>query len=144
MSGHGGKRKGAGRKPALPLHQRLLIGAECEQKWIALAQRKAIEKYKRTPRGRRISDIQAGAHQISLQFRRKNHPRLEEISDDIDFEVGNRGRYISLPVCRPRSGDRATIIKEVARQCCAEFGRLFTDRFIDECWREYRRRLPRS
>lgn len=126
----GGKRKGAGRKPAIPSGSWLdfEIGAEAEKRWQEQSAKEAAVRLSETP-------LQEAAAALSSKLGRRLTP------DERRAVFGRKGRlYLSASrkgAWRHRRpyGLRLHIIGELAR----EFS--LSERMIERIWKQYRKFL---
>jgi hypothetical protein len=158
MSGHGGARKGAGRKPTEPsLSERLVIGARCEEIREAAAM-KAVHAKADMKTPQRVRDLQqlirerrteraaairqrqaAGASSATIkalrdEFRRYEKHALARIQKEITPILDRKGRFVK--------GSAKTMTREeVQRQVAKEYrdaGRpQITARRVKAYWTEY-------
>jgi hypothetical protein len=144
---HGGKRAGAGRKPALSFFQEIAVGGECERLWLALADRKALAQHDRQIRALGIRDEQGRLNRIPLPLRKMPQEEkrgdgltvsetLAEVSQEIDIALA-AGRLVSIPLKRPRSS-HAKIIARVIEWCVQNYSIKITTRRTEHCWKKFR------
>jgi hypothetical protein len=140
----GGARLGAGRKGLSP-EEKLDIGRECQRRWDELAKRLAMEQWEALPTTQRIMAAQARTQMIPVRLRgkplRPTRETLEDVHEDIDAELGNASRLVTIPIKRPY-GARPQIMKEVAAWAQKLFGLQVTSSQVRESWKvwsEFRR-----
>lgn len=139
----GGKRSGAGRKRKLSEELQRLIGAECENRWLAAVTPRVhqclSDKIKKLADAewREINDVRDtwGPHSTGTK------ERLEEIRDALD-EIRDQGPLRDVHVRTPEVG-RDAIICDVTKH----FNQLWrltgvdmqiTPSTVDRCWKAFR------
>ena len=142
---HGGKRKGAGRKPKWDLLFKLRVGQDCESLFRQeeeLAKKKAIDEHFSTETD--IKNVWDKAHKIPIP-RRSNWLKSEDGDQhisDIEEEletlrattanISPASRLLKIPTKPPR-GSRLRIISEIAEKYS------LSAKQVDNLWQEYRR-----
>src|SRR5262245_55792330 len=159
MTGHGGKRQGAGRPRGrkLPARKRHHIGSLCEEAHEAEKARRtklaiirskeyrpdmraALAKLKRERR-RKIPYLK----KLPLLIRRREAERyernLEKLSAEVD-RIGGRGkkgtfsRAFSVPTPRPKGQTGTSIRNAIIQRIAMETGQ--SHEMVRRCWIEYR------
>jgi hypothetical protein len=138
--GHGGKRKGAGRKPKIAsIFERWRVGGLCEDQWRIKALEQAIESPEQREAHAAVERLDQRRQRFLIigsdgKRRLTKEPwDLKGLSADVD-KIGRWHRRI---IYRPR-GCRDEIIAKVAEQTG------YPRRMVQRCWVEYRAMLKRT
>ena len=144
-NGHGGKRKGAGRKPNLTLHQEIVIGQTCER----LLESAALRAFNRRKR-----DLFENQTELSYHWKSVNKLTLDRrgeliktellqfYEDNIEAELKLFQPYKAMDQKAPRllriskrppKGSRGKVIARASK-----IFKLKTSQ-IDNIWQKYRR-----
>ena len=142
---HGGKRKGAGRKPKWDLLFKLRVGQDCESLFRQeeeLAKKKAIDEHFSTET--EIKNVWDKVHKIPIP-RRSNWLKSEagdqhisDIEEELETlrattaNISPASRLLKIPTKPPR-GSRLRIISEIAEKYS------LSAKQVDNLWQEYRR-----
>ena len=142
---HGGKRKGAGRKPKWDLLFKLRVGQDCESLFRQeeeLAKKKAIDEHFSTETD--IKNVWDKVHKIPIP-RRSNWLKSEagdqhisDIEEELETlrattaNISPASRLLKIPTKPPR-GSRLRIISEIAEKYS------LSAKQVDNLWQEYRR-----
>jgi len=133
----GGRRPGAGRKPALDWLETLPVGAECQSRW-----REIIE-------GRLNAEIEThfakSDYHDAVARVRASRGKDEEALEDVEYsrrEMAGMSpedphlapRLVTFGVQRPYAA-RARIIREVAAWASDRFGRPISTRSVERAWK---------
>ena len=132
----------AGRKQVLSLRQRIVVGAECERLWRKLAEESAWARYENQPETIALRTEQR-ADLIPVGLRRRSQESLAEIKADIEDALDGRGRFVSIPIKRPK-GRRALVIKKAIGWCRRKYRIDITARRAEACWKEYRQFVSKN
>lgn len=142
--GHGGKRKGAGRPPALSPVEQQKIGIWCEYHWHQFAVKRARDALhnRRDLESVRRIQRELAAEPLSKRkgaFVRKLTVSVRERQGDISDHFKSLGisRSTTAPIKRPR-GERARIIEACIATVKEEWGLRVTARAVRTCWDNYR------
>jgi hypothetical protein len=127
----GGKRAGAGRKGhGLTLVQEWAVGGEYERVLNELAEKRAWDKYKRSPKGEDIEDIRSDVLNGDEPINRETLSYLEEQLDDMDRRVElPQNIYGLMPAAR----------QGAIAWCKLRYGVTITESKADECLKAFRR-----
>ena len=142
---HGGKRKGAGRKPKWDPLFKLRVGQDCENLFRQeeeLAKKKAIDEHFSTETD--IKNVWDKVHKIPIP-RRSNWLKSEagdqhisDIEEELETlrattaNISPASRLLKIPTKPPR-GSRLRIISEIAEEYS------LSAKQVDNLWQEYRR-----
>ena len=142
---HGGKRKGAGRKPKWDLLFKLRVGQDCESLFRQeeeLAKKKAIDEHFSTETD--IKNVWDKVHKIPIP-RRSNWLKSEagdqhisDIEEELETlrattaNISPASRLLKIPT-KPPHGSRLRIISEIAKKYS------LSAKQVDNLWQEYRR-----
>ena len=142
---HGGKRKGAGRKPKWDPLFKLRVGQDCENLFRQeeeLAKKKAIDEHFSTKTD--IKNVWDKVHKIPIP-RRSNWLKSEagdqhisDIEEELETlrattaNISPTSRLLKIPTKPPR-GSRLRIISEIAEKYS------LSAKQVDNLWQEYRR-----
>ena len=142
---HGGKRKGAGRKPKWDPLFKLRVGQDCESLFRQeeeLAKKKAIDEHFSTETD--IKNVWDKVHKIPIPQRShwlKSEGSEQHISDieeeletlrAVSANISPASRLLKVPTKPPR-GSRLRIISEIAEKYS------LSAKQVDNLWQEYRR-----
>ena len=132
--GRGGRRPGAGRKPALDWLETLAIAGECQTKW-----REIIES--RLNAEMETHFARSDYHDAAARVRGKDGEALEDVEYSRREMAGmapedprDAPRLVTFRVQRPYAV-RAKIIGEVAAWASSRFGRPISTRSVDRAWK---------
>jgi hypothetical protein len=167
MTGHGGKRKNAGRKLAEPsLYERLAIGARCEELRNSAAENTALIRSKmRRPELKKVRELQstirAGladraaawsraverrkqgkASGLTVKTLRQDFERyqtrsLARLQNEVAPILDRIGRHVDLSKFTPARMRRPDVCREVAREYLALGRPEITPRRVKAYWTEY-------
>lgn len=147
MAQHGGKREGAGPKQKLDLLARLHVGARAENFAEKIARRKAFALHNAKMEELEISQAQRkAARKIRSRGAGWWETSLEAVDLRISVEAGlanlagddmmeDPPRIIHLRF--PRYGQRAQVLRTVARWATWRYRTKITQRYVRDCWKSY-------
>jgi hypothetical protein len=132
----GGRREGAGRKPALDFFETLRVGGLCEERWRQDIQARLTKQQRQfVEEDTALQDFWDKVNAKSQAERKAWLASTEasEHSKSVDEELHSRGqgRFVSFRVSAPY-GKRKTIIECVAR------ANGLTHRCVEEAWKQFR------
>lgn len=132
----GGRREGAGRKPALDFFETLRVGGLCEERWRQDIQARLTKQQRQfVEEDTALKDFWDQVNAIPQAERKAwlASAAASEHSKSIDEELHSRGqgRVVNFRVSAPY-GKRKTIIK-----CVAKANGL-TYRRVEEAWKQFR------
>ena len=142
---HGGKRKGAGRKPKWDLLFKLRVGQDCESLFRQeeeLAKKKAIDEHFSTET--EIKNVWDKVHKIPIPRRstwlksEAGDQHISDIEEELETlrattaNISPASRLLKIPTKPPR-GSRLRIITEIAEKYS------LSAKQVDNLWQEYRR-----
>jgi hypothetical protein len=142
---HGGKRKGAGRKPKWDLLFKLRVGQDCESLFRQeeeVAKKKAIDEHFRTDSD--LSELWRSVNMVPISHRshwlesEASEQHRSDIEDELEAlramtaNISPASRLLKIPTKPPR-GSRLRIISEIAEKYS------LSAKQVDNLWQEYRR-----
>jgi hypothetical protein len=142
---HGGKRKGAGRKPKWDLLFKLRVGQDCESLFRQeeeVAKKKAIDEHFRTDSD--LSELWRSVNMVPISHRRHwlkseaGDQHISDIEDElkafraVSANISPASRLLKIPTKPPR-GTRLRVISEIAEKYS------LSAKQVDNLWQEYRR-----
>lgn len=142
----GGKREGAGRKKTLCEIERLNVGVRCQQLWRqeiearlkvdvavateCIAEEQAIARAIRPNARKEWLEVHGDRHSHDVASGLAAQQKLERNEEP--------NRILTIPLRNPK-GKRDQIIAKVASEESVTSRITISKRFVDECWKEYRR-----
>lgn len=167
MSGHGGKRKGAGRKIIIDEQELLWLGAECEQIWNDYEKTRQEQFlnaiYEKSGTLQDIREEQNALNQFSLQKREAwaaaGFPNYDDLDGNPDNTIpdfieniniarayykaskGHALNVISVKIPGRYRGVRElrkTIIQAVTKRAQDAIGPHITESVVNEAWAEFK------
>jgi hypothetical protein len=160
MMGHGGKREGAGRKPALEPLEQFELGDWCECLWRKAQEDRTIAQYSAAPQMKELRRLQADALETHhrwagqrVQGQSEKRQKVEDIEGWFE-EHGTEGpqlipgdfdpvRFARLRPISPKK-QRPRIIAEVAAKFGKLTGKQVSQRAVRGCWDSYRQFQARA
>lgn len=149
--GHGGKRRGAGRKTILSWEEQTWIGASCENRWNDAGRAEARRRiHDADDTFEKLQHHYELIRNIPVSERRKrlqdptpigdedSDHRLDEHILDLRSVIEDRGSQIVTYPPVKAYGHRQRIIEEVAAEATRRYGRPILPSKVDECWKGYR------
>lgn len=146
MSGRGGKRPGAGRKPSLTWEEQLIVAGECEKRWHSLIEDKRKAMLDALMRKADYRELVRRAREVPVAERpswRTTYEGEDHADDVVGAIRAMRGmpadseeepsRVFHLAPSRPYRA-RAAIKETVAKWASEKFGKSVSLRTVESCW----------
>ena len=108
----GGSRRGAGRKPTLPIQKRFLVCARVRAEWEAMKYRRGMEKHKVALNYEDIECDRAALNELSLKERKQLSSDMQELIEWLSVELDGR----RLVTAKSPQGEYRAMVQRITRE----------------------------